>query len=257
MKLTWETSEIFSRYKSNSQRIRCLSEKWFSEEMFCPACSSDSLEAYKTGNPVADFFCPECEEKFQLKSQGKSLTGKINDGAYSKMIEAVRNDAAPNFFLLHYNPMEWTVADLVVVPKQFFVESIIEKRKPLSSGARRSGWVGCNLLLSGVPLDGRITVVSDYEPVEEKDVRSRWKKISFLKEKNADKRSWLVDTMWCIRDLGKETFSLEDVYAYEEHLKKLHPENNNIQPKIRQQLQFLRDAGYLSFVERGRYKLVK
>ena len=257
MELSWDTSEVFSRYKSNSQRVRCLSEKWFSEEMFCPACSSDSLEPYKTGNPVADFFCPECEEKFQLKSQGKPLAGRINDGAYSKMIEAVRKDAAPNFFLLHYDPARWMVSDLLVVPKTFFTESIIEKRKPLAASARRSGWVGCNLLLSGIPLDGRIQVVEGYRPVEKTAVRSVWKRTSFLKEKNAAKRSWLVDTMWCIRDLRKEAFSLEDVYAYEEHLKKLHPENNNIQPKIRQQLQFLRDEGYLSFLERGRYKVRK
>ena len=38
-------------------------------------------------------------------------------------------------------------------------------------------------------------------------------------------------------------------------LSKKHPDNHHIKPKIRQQLQFLRDKGYLEFVERGRYRL--
>ncbi|HDT15115.1 MAG TPA: hypothetical protein ENN55_02790 [Firmicutes bacterium] len=35
----------------------------------------------------------------------------------------------------------------------------------------------------------------------------------------------------------------------------IHPENRNIKPKIRQQLQFLRDKGYLYFEGKGRYVL--
>jgi type II restriction enzyme len=257
MNLSWDTCEIFNQYKSNSQRVRCLSEKWFSEEMFCPACSSEALESHPTSNPVVDFFCPRCGEEFQLKSQGKTLTGRVNDGAYSKMIEAVRSEAQPNYFLLHYDPAKWQVANLLAVPKFFFTESVIEERKPLSAGARRHGWIGCNILLSAIPVDGRIPVVWNYQPLEEKKVRSLWKKTSFLKEKNAAKRSWIVDVMRCIRELKKDSFTLEDIYAFEGYLRKLHPDNNNIQPKIRQQLQFLRDEGYLAFVERGRYALVK
>ena len=33
-----------------------------------------------------------------------------------------------------------------------------------------------------------------------------------------------------------------------------HPENNNIEAKIRQQLQFLRDKGFIQFLSPGQYK---
>ena len=49
--------------------------------------------------------------------------------------------------------------------------------------------------------------------------------------------------------------TLEDMYAFEQDLSVIHPENKNIKPKIRQQLQFLRDKGYLEFVEAGKYRL--
>jgi type II restriction enzyme len=46
-----------------------------------------------------------------------------------------------------------------------------------------------------------------------------------------------------------------DIYAFEAELAALCPGSNNVRPKIRQQLQVLRDQGYLQFVGRGRYRL--
>jgi len=47
---------------------------------------------------------------------------------------------------------------------------------------------------------------------------------------------------------------LEQVYCFEKALSEKHPDNRFIKAKIRQQLQILRDKGYLEFVERGIYK---
>jgi type II restriction enzyme len=49
---------------------------------------------------------------------------------------------------------------------------------------------------------------------------------------------------------------LNDVYAYENRLAVLHPDNKHVRAKIRQQLQVLRDNGILEFVGKGTYKLV-
>ena len=43
---------------------------------------------------------------------------------------------------------------------------------------------------------------------------------------------------------------------FENFLKLKHPNNNNVRAKIRQQLQFLRDYGYLTFTKRGEYTLL-
>jgi type II restriction enzyme len=55
--------------------------------------------------------------------------------------------------------------------------------------------------------------------------------------------------------IGGDVFTLDDVYAFEARLAAIYPGNNNIRPKIRQQLQVLRDQGYLAFVGRGRYRV--
>ena len=60
--------------------------------------------------------------------------------------------------------------------------------------------------------------------------------------------------MNCVNDVKSEAFTLKDMYSFTPRLQKLHPDNNNIEAKIRQQLQLLRDKGFLEFVERGVYR---
>jgi type II restriction enzyme len=68
-------------------------------------------------------------------------------------------------------------------------------------------------------------------------------------------RGWTLDVLRAIHALGKTEFSLQEVYALEDNLARLHPANRNIQPKIRQQLQVLRDMGLVNFLAPGSYRL--
>lgn len=54
--------------------------------------------------------------------------------------------------------------------------------------------------------------------------------------------------------IGRPEFTLDDVYAHEAALAAIYPGNNNVRPKIRQQLQVLRDRGWLEFNGRGSYR---
>jgi len=246
--------EVFTRYKSPNQRIRVMSEAWFGRRMFCPACNSDSLNVYPNNRAVFDFFCPSCDEKYQLKSQSKDIKGTVPDGAYGTMMDAVKSGRVPNFFFLHYRKEDYTIQNLLLVPRFFFSESIIQKRNPLSDTARRAGWTGCNLLFKNLAEEGKIRVIDSCSELPKEMVRESWKKVGFLQELNQSKRGWINDIIWCIDKVGKIEFSLSELYPFENHLKSLHPENNNIQPKIRQQLQILRDKGFLTFIGPGRYR---
>ena len=61
--------------------------------------------------------------------------------------------------------------------------------------------------------------------------------------------------MHCIDGLNKKEFTLQEMYRFERELQNNHPENKHVRDKIRQQLQFLRDKGYLEFLGDGRYRL--
>ena len=57
-----------------------------------------------------------------------------------------------------------------------------------------------------------------------------------------------------VRELGRREFTLAEVYAHEASLTRLHPQNLHVRDKIRQQLQVLRDMGFLEFLGGGSYR---
>jgi len=248
-------NQIANQYSSNSQKIRVLTEDWVDREIFCPSCG-DCINQYENNRPVADFFCPKCHEEYELKSKNNSIGNKIVDGAYRTMIERLQSNNNPNFFLLNYNLKDYSVSNFLVIPKHFFVPEIIEKRKPLSVTARRAGWVGCNISIKDIPQTGKIFYIKNQKAESKSKILDDWQKTLFLRdEKVLSAKGWVLDVMNCIDKLGKKEFKLDDVYTFKKALEEKHPNNKHIKDKIRQQLQLLRDKGYLSFVERGKYKL--
>lgn len=249
-------SFIADRYNSNSQKTRIFTEEWVSKYIFCPYCGAE-LISRPNNDKVRDFDCSKCDENYELKSkQGKSLGTKVNDGAYSTMIERVNSFANPNFYFLNYDKVNFEVVNFCAVPKYFFVPEIIEKRKPLSQTARRAGWVGCNILLNTIPNSGKIFYIQNKQIQSREHILESWNKTKFLKESTSiDAKGWLLDIINCIDKTKKTDFSLHDIYRFENFLKIKHPDNNNIQAKIRQQLQILRDRNYLKFEGRGLYSL--
>lgn len=246
--------DLGSRYKAGSQIARVLTEEWCARELYCPVCISPQLSASRANHPAVDFMCPRCEQPFQLKSRRTSTATKIVDSAYSSMIAAIRSNRAPNLLLLEYSSL-WLVHNLLLIPRFFFSENTIEKRKALGPHARRAGWVGCNILLTRIPQDGRISIVSAGLAAEPRQVRAEFSRVSGLEDVPPVVRGWTVEVLSAIRRLGKENFSLSELYEREDEFKTAHPRNFNIRPKIRQQLQILRDVGLIVFVGPGKYAL--
>jgi len=248
-------SPLADGYTSNSQKIRVLTEDWVEEYIFCPSCGL-AVNSHENNRPVADFYCSKCNEDYELKSKKDSMGKKIVDGAYTTMIERLQSNSNPNFFFLNYDKKTYDVKNFVVIPKHFFIPAIIEKRKPLSSTARRAGWVGCNILLSSIPKSGKIFYVKNNDIQSKDKIIEEWSRISFLKDSsNLQAKGWLLDIMKLIDKLEAGIFSLNQLYSFEEYLKTRYPNNNNIRAKIRQQLQILRDKNYLEFSSRGKYKI--
>lgn len=244
--------ELARAYKAGSQIARVLSEDWCGRELYCAACDSDRLLTSSANTPAVDFVCPKCDQSFQLKSLRTWNQKKIVDAGYESMVRAIRSDRVPNLLILQYSA-DWLVSNLLLVPSVFFSETVIEKRAPLSFKARRAGWVGCNILLDRIPQDGKIAMVSDGSTVEEETVREEFSRIRKLAEVPPTLRGWTLDVLSTIRKLGKARFSLQELYQLESDLQRLHPRNQNVRPKIRQQLQALRNLGLIEFTSPGNY----
>lgn len=247
--------EPAARFDSGTQNARVWSEAWVARSLYCPNCGEPRLTAFRANRPVADFHCGNCREQYELKSQRARFGPRITDGAYGAMMKRLQSEDRPSLMLMRYDFAQRRVADVTVVPKQFFTPDIIEARPPLSPAARRVGWIGCKIVLGRVPASGKIAVIEAGRAAPKAEVLETWRRTLFLRDARPEARGWLIEVMAAVEALGRSDFTLEQVYAAEARLAELYPGNNNVRPKVRQQLQRLRDAGYIEFTAPGRYRL--
>lgn len=253
MNLVFDLSAAYG-YKSASQIARVLTEKWVKHHIYCPACGNDTLDSFPNNNPVGDFFCFNCKSEYELKSKKNALSSKIINGAYKSMIDRINSNNNPHFFFLNYLNRSLEVQNFFVIPKHYFVNDIIEKRKPLSTNAKRAGWIGCNILINDIPESGKIFFVKNSVVESRHTVFEKWNKTSFLSKQKPEVRGWTIEVLKLIESMPKNSFTLQDVYRFEPILKHIFPTNNFIKDKIRQQLQFLRDKGLIEFMGNGIYR---
>lgn len=87
------------KYKSGSQISKSVTERWFAENMYCPACPSEGLEQTPPNEKVVDFICPECGEKYQLKGMAHAFGARIVDSAYEPKIRMIRDGSGRPAYL--------------------------------------------------------------------------------------------------------------------------------------------------------------
>lgn len=246
--------ECAQGYKSQAQIARRVTEQWAQENLYCAACASNRLGALPCNTEAADFVCPGCRAGYQLKAGKGWSEHRVPDAGYAAMMRALREDRIPNLLVMQYDA-SWNVRKLLLVPSFFFSAAAVEPRKPLSPTARRAGWIGCNILLSAIAPDGKLRMISP-EGIESPDrIRARYAALRPLAGLTTVKRGWTLDVLRIVQCLPHQSFTLADVYAFERQLAQTHPGNMNIRPKIRQQLQVLRDLGFIRFLNRGQYVL--
>jgi type II restriction enzyme len=253
MKLGFEETQ--TAYSSGSQSARAWTERWVRDWVYCPNCGGAKINPFPNNSPVADFLCASCQEEYELKSQRNAFGRKVLDGSFRTKCDRLAANNNPNLFLLNYDFKLLSVTNLLVVPKHFFVREIIEKRKPLAASSRRAGWVGSNILLNQVPQSGKIFIIRAGQVEPKESVLAKWNRTLFLRDEAPEARGWLIEVMKCVETICKPEFQIDEIYAFADRLSRLYPDNRNVKPKIRQQLQFLRDRGYLDFVSRGYYRL--
>ncbi len=231
-----------------------MTEDWLERNMYCPVCGALSIQKAEPNAPVKDFFCRHCCSEYELKSKHAKthrFGSAVIDGVYRTMIKRITSLDNPSFFFLHYD--NDAVNNLIIVPKCFFIPDIIQKRNRLRRSAVKAGWEGCNILLGQVPDSAKIPIIRNGEVMDVEEVCQKYNRVYSLQTRSVKSRGWLFDVLQCTEKLGS-LFTLEQMYSFVDFFKMKHPSNKNIEAKIRQQLQFLRDKGVIEFVGRGVYR---
>lgn len=242
-------------YTSQTQRSRVLSEAWFQLNGYCLSCESDRLRAVAANTKATDFVCPICNQNYELKAFRTRPKRSLVDGAYTALMARVLNGSVPTLMMLERND-DWEIQSLIAIHHLFLTPSVIERRKPLSVTARRAGWVGCNIRLDLISPDAQVEIVKRGRPNEPRLVREAFQRFGQLSKIKPASRGWTTLTLRAIRTLNGDSFTLDSLYGREEMFTGVYPGNKNIRAKIRQQLQVLRDLGYITFQGKGAYSLV-
>jgi type II restriction enzyme len=186
-----------------------------------------------------------------MKRPRKSLV----DGAYASLIARINSSSAPTLCLLERNA-SWQVQSLTAIHSSFLTPWVIERRPPLAAHAKRAGWIGCNIRLDRIPPDGELAIIERGILHEKAGIRKRFQRFLPLADLSAEQRGWTTLTLAIIRKLGRQGFTLSELYDREEQFAAIYPKNHHICAKIRQQLQVLRDLGVLKFEGRGSYSFI-
>lgn len=243
------------KYKSPVQQARIITEFWAEQNLYCAACNRKRVDRNPNNTEGGDFSCPECGASCQLKASKSDFGDRILDGAYDAMMRALRSASSPHLLLMRYDVPSSSVSQLRLIPSHFLSTSAIEARKPLGPNARRAGWRGCHINLSRVPPDGKITMIDAGRVVPTSAVYKKFSDSRDLSRLSFTARGWALDVLNLIRGMGTARFSLADVYSHEQTFKAKYPANRHVRPKIRQQLQVLRDMGFIEFLGEGQYQL--
>lgn len=247
-------TSLGEKYSSKSQISRVISEQWIRENGYCLSCNSEQLIPTRANSMASDFFCGFCQQTYELKTFHRKPPRKLVDGAYAAMLSRIQSDSAPVLLLLERNDL-WQVRNLTAIRNLFLTPQVIEVRKPLSSTARRAGWIGCSIRLDLIAQDARIAVVQEARETDHRETRDAFRRFGSLGSIEPNSRGWATLTLQVVRRIGQQEFSLSELYARESFFADVYPRNKNIRAKLRQQLQVLRDLGYVEFLGRGHYKL--
>lgn len=161
-------------FSSRAQIARVVLETWAELNLFCLNCSSDGLARLPANTPVADFRCPQCSSLYQLKGKDGRFGPVIVGAAYDPTLRAVRNGSNPDYLLMEFDSRFQTVVFGIAIRGGSITEDRIVPRAPLRETARRAGWIGCNIRISGL----QKALIIEPMIVDPETSRLRWKTLN-------------------------------------------------------------------------------
>jgi hypothetical protein len=156
---------------SSAQIARITLETWASFNLYCLDCASDALDPLPNNTPVADFKCFVCERTYQLKAKDGRFGLRITGAAYEPTIDYIRRGKMPEHIFVEFDKRFNTVVFVDAIPGRLITADRIIPRKPLAATARRAGWQGCNIVISGLPSVRMVAPAG----IERSKVREEWK----------------------------------------------------------------------------------
>jgi hypothetical protein len=150
-----------ARYVSASQIARVAIEAWVARNVVCWRCGT-ALIPLPANARLKDVVCQNGVHDVQVKAIRGVASDGLTGAAFGPMADRLTTGALPDYLIVSYDRPRSVVVLAEFVDGASLGLERLKARKALSGEARRAGWIGATLDLSG--LERRVVVGPSFEP---------------------------------------------------------------------------------------------
>ncbi len=150
-----------ARYTSASQVARVAVEAWVATNVECWHCRS-ALLLVPPNTKLMDAVCRDAGHEVQVKAIAGIAGERLSAAAFGPMARRLEESSLPDYLIVSYDRPRSIVVLAEFIAGASLGRERLKARTPLAEGARRAGWVGATLDLSG--LERSVVVGPSFEP---------------------------------------------------------------------------------------------
>jgi hypothetical protein len=151
----------FAYYTSRSQVARVTVEAWVALNVACWRCDS-SLLLVPANTKLMDAICQRSGHEVQVKAVSGVARDHLPGAAFSPMASRLEKGALPDYLIVSYDRLRSIVVLAEFIDGAAIIAERLKARPELGPHARRAGWIGATINLSGV--DRHVVVGPSFEP---------------------------------------------------------------------------------------------
>jgi hypothetical protein len=148
-------------YASRAQVARVAVEAWVGRNIDCWRCGS-ALLLVPPNTQLMDAVCRDAGHEVQVKAISGIADDRLTGAAFSPMARRLVERTLPDYLLVSYDRPRSVVLLAEFVDGKRLTGDRVTARPPLRAGARRAGWVGATIDVSG--LERRVIGGPSFEP---------------------------------------------------------------------------------------------
>jgi hypothetical protein len=150
-----------AQYASGSQIARVAIEAWVGTNIDCWRCKS-SLLLVPANTRLMDAVCRLAGHEVQVKAVSGIAGDRLSGAAFGPMAQRLSERALPDYLIVSYDKPRGVVVLAEFIDGAGLILDRVTARAPLREGARRAGWVGATIDLSG--LERHVVVGPSFDP---------------------------------------------------------------------------------------------
>ena len=144
-----------ARYTSRSQIARVAVEAWAATNVRCWRCEAPLLLVPRNAK-LLDALCSRHSHEIQVKAVSGIASDRLTAAAYGPMAERLAVGSLPDYLVVSYDVLRATVVLAEFIDGESIDASRVHARRALGPMARRAGWIGASIDLTG--LERRVVV---------------------------------------------------------------------------------------------------